>query len=111
LISACQADAGATLLFGARAERSNLDLVKDICDILDEARPKAGPYADQIEFVTDRLGHDRRYGVDPSSAETEIGWQPSLNLEQGLKATVSWYLHHLSDDLMDRDDRLGLGRG
>ncbi|MEM1148403.1 MAG: dTDP-glucose 4,6-dehydratase [Pseudomonadota bacterium] len=111
LIAACEATAGSTLLFGARAERSNLDLVKDICEILDEARPKTGPYADQIEFVTDRLGHDRRYGVDPSSAEMATGWQPSLNLEQGLRETVSWYLHHLSDDLMDRDDRLGLGRG
>ncbi len=61
LIDACAAEAGSTLLFGARAERSNLDLVKTICALLDELKPKAGAYANQIEFVTDRKGHDRRH--------------------------------------------------
>lgn len=110
LIDACQAASSATLLFGARAERSNLDLVKTICALLDELRPKADNYADQIEFVTDRKGHDRRYGIDPTSAEREINWSPDFSLDEGLKATVRWYLDTLPSDLTDTDDRLGLAR-
>ena len=110
LIEACQAEPGATLLFGARAERSNLDLVKSICALLDELRPKATPYAEQIEFVADRKGHDRRYGVDPSSAERAIGWSPRQSFEEALRQTVQWYLETLPADLKDSDDRLGLAR-
>lgn len=110
LIDACSADAGATLLFGARAERSNLDLVKAICSLLDELRPKATRHSEQIEFVTDRKGHDRRYGVDPSSAERAIGWRPERSLEESLRSTVEWYIVNLSDDLGDTEDRLGLSR-
>ena len=110
LIEACAAPAGSTLLFGARAERSNLDLVKTLCALLDELRPKSGAYADQIEFVTDRKGHDRRYAIDPESAERTIGWAPELSFEQGLKETVRWYLDALPADLTDEDDRLGLTR-
>lgn len=110
LIEACAAPAGSTLLFGARAERSNLDLVKTLCALLDELRPKSGTYADQIEFVTDRKGHDRRYAIDPVSAERAIGWSPRLSFEQGLKETVRWYLDSLPTDLTDQDDRLGLTR-
>ena len=110
LIQACEAAPGSTLLFGARAERSNLDLVKAICSLLDEIRPKANKHADQIEFVTDRKGHDRRYGVDPSSAETLIDWRPEHDLDAGLRATVEWYLANLDSDLVDADDRLGLAR-
>ncbi|MEC7289288.1 MAG: dTDP-glucose 4,6-dehydratase [Pseudomonadota bacterium] len=110
LINACRAASSATLLFGARAERSNLDLVKTICALLDELRPKADNYADQIEFVTDRKGHDRRYGIDPTSAEREINWSPDFSLDEGLKATVRWYLDTLPSDLTDTDDRLGLAR-
>ena len=108
LIDACSADAGATLLFGARAERTNLDLVNAICGLLDELRPKATPYSEQIEYVTDRKGHDRRYGVDPSSAERTIDWRPERSLEDGLRSTVEWYIANLSDDLSDTNDRLGL---
>ena len=110
LIAACDAAPGETLLFGARAERTNLDLVKTLCGLLDEIRPKAAPYADQIEFVADRKGHDRRYGVDPSSAERAIHWRPDRDLEQGLRETVDWYVAHLGDDLRDEDDRFGLSR-
>ncbi|MEM7458422.1 MAG: dTDP-glucose 4,6-dehydratase [Pseudomonadota bacterium] len=110
LIEACRAAPGETLLFGARAERTNLDLVKTLCGLLDEIRPQATPYADQIEFVTDRKGHDRRYGVDPSSAERVIDWRPERSLEQGLRETVQWYAAHLGDDLTDTEDRLGLSR-
>lgn len=110
LIAACDAAPGETLLFGARAERTNLDLVEMICRLLDEIRPAATSYADQIAFVTDRKGHDRRYGVDPSSAERAIDWHPDRSLEQGLRETVDWYVAHLGDDLTDEDDRLGLSR-
>lgn len=110
LIESCHAAPGATLLFGARAERTNLDLVKEICGILDEVRPKDSSFSDQIEFVTDRKGHDRRYAVDPSSAEEAIDWQPQLGFSEGLRTTVDWYLSNLGDDLTDMDDRLGLAR-
>ncbi|NQY96816.1 MAG: dTDP-glucose 4,6-dehydratase [Henriciella sp.] len=110
LIDACQAESGATLLFGARAERSNLDLVNSICALLDELRPKTTPYAEQIEFVADRKGHDRRYGVDPASAERAIGWSPRQSFEDALRQTVQWYLESLPADLKDSDDRLGLAR-
>ncbi|MEO1188322.1 MAG: dTDP-glucose 4,6-dehydratase [Pseudomonadota bacterium] len=110
LIDACKAAPGETLLFGARAERTNLELVKSLCSLLDDIRPQAAPYADQIEFVTDRKGHDRRYAVDPTSAERTIGWQPEHSLDDGVRATVEWYLANLGDDLTDEDDRLGLSR-
>ncbi len=110
LIQACEAPAGSTLLFGARAERTNLELVHAICGLLDELRPKDYPHANQVEFVTDRKGHDRRYGIDPSSTERLIDWRPERSLKDGLRATVSWYLQHLGDDLSDIDDRLGLAR-
>ena len=110
LIQACGAAPGSTLLFGARAERTNLELVKAICSVLDGIRPKASKYETQLEFVTDRKGHDRRYGVDPSSAETLLDWKPQLSLEDGLRETVQWYLTNLDTDLVDADDRLGLAR-
>lgn len=110
LIGACGAEAGTTLLFGARAERTNLDLVKSICALLDKLRPSSHPYADQLEFVTDRKGHDRRYGIDPSSAERHLGWTPKHSLDDGLRETVAWYLENLGDDLEDANDRLGLAR-
>lgn len=110
LIDASRAKAGATLLFGARAERTNLDLVKTICELLDELRPKSERYSEQIQFVTDRKGHDRRYGVDPSSAERAIDWRPERSLEEGLRSTVQWYIENLSDASGNADDRLGLSR-
>ena len=110
LIAAIGADAGSTLLFGGKAERSNLDLVRAICRQLDQLRPTDHAYEDQIEFVTDRPGHDRRYGVDPASAKTALGWTAEHTLEQGLAATVNWYLQTMPVGDMSVDDRLGLGR-
>lgn len=78
---------------GGENERSNLELVKTICTILDEKRPrKTGSYADLITFVTDRPGHDARYAIDPARIRTELGWRPSLTVEEGLARTVQWYL-------------------
>tara|TARA_R110001583_G_scaffold182521_1_gene340543 strand:- start:17833 stop:18882 length:1050 start_codon:yes stop_codon:yes gene_type:complete len=84
---------GRSYNIGGENERSNLELVQSLCAILDEKRPKSsGSYADQITFVTDRPGHDARYAIDPSRIRTELGWHPSVTVEQGLALTVEWYL-------------------
>ena len=77
---------------GGENERRNIDLVRTICALLDEMAPKATPYADQITFVTDRPGHDARYAIDPSRIRDELGWRPSVTVEEGLRRTVRWYL-------------------
>ena len=84
---------GRSYNIGGENERSNLDLVHMLCAILDEKRPKAsGSYADQITFVADRPGHDARYAIDPTRIRTELGWRPSVTVEEGLARTVDWYL-------------------
>ncbi|MGR3710168.1 MAG: dTDP-glucose 4,6-dehydratase [Alterinioella nitratireducens] len=86
---------GRSYNIGGCNERSNLELVKTLCAILDELRPKpAGSYADQIRFVADRPGHDARYAIDPARIREELGWQPSVSVEQGLHKTVEWYLQN-----------------
>lgn len=83
---------GRSYNIGGENERRNIDLVRTICAILDARRPKAAPYADQITFVADRPGHDARYAIDPSRIRNELGWRPSVTVEQGLERTVQWYL-------------------
>ncbi|MDC0739689.1 dTDP-glucose 4,6-dehydratase [Cognatishimia sp. SS12] len=84
---------GRSYNIGGENERSNLELVQTICDILDDLRPRAdGTYADLITFVTDRPGHDARYAIDPSRIRDELGWRPSVTVEEGLRKTVQWYL-------------------
>lgn len=85
-------DIGRTYNIGGENEASNIDLVREICAILDRKRPSASPYAEQITFVTDRPGHDLRYAIDPTRIRTELGWRPSVTLEQGLEKTVQWFL-------------------
>ncbi|QPH55946.1 dTDP-glucose 4,6-dehydratase [Pontivivens ytuae] len=85
---------GETYLIGARAERRNIDVVQQLCAILDRLRPGAKPYANLIEHVTDRPGHDKRYALDPSHLEDALGWRPRHSFEDGLEATVRWYLDH-----------------
>ncbi|MCC5956795.1 MAG: dTDP-glucose 4,6-dehydratase [Natronohydrobacter sp.] len=86
---------GRSYNIGGENERSNLDLVRTLCAILDDLRPKArGSYADQITFVTDRPGHDARYAIDPTRIATELGWRPSVTVEEGLRRTVEWYLEN-----------------
>ena len=93
LLVAEKGDIGRSYNIGGENERTNLDLVQSICAILDQKRPKAeGNYADQITFVADRPGHDARYAIDPSRIRTELGWRPSVTVEQGLEKTVDWYL-------------------
>ena len=79
---------------GGDAERANIDVVKAICTLLDQKRPRnAGKgHADLISYVKDRLGHDCRYAIDFSRIKYEFGWQPRRNFEQGLDETIDWYL-------------------
>lgn len=106
---------GRSYNIGGENERTNLELVQTLCAILDEKRPKAsGSYADQITFVDDRPGHDARYAIDPTRMQTELGWRPSVTVEEGLARTVDWYLDN--EDwwraLQSRDgvgQRLGTG--
>ncbi len=105
---------GRSYNIGGENEATNLDLVRRICAILDGKRPGNRPYADQIAFVADRPGHDRRYAIDPSRIREELGWQPSVTLDEGLERTVQWFLDHEGwwRALQDRDGvgrRLGTG--
>jgi dTDP-glucose 4,6-dehydratase len=84
---------GRSYNIGGENERSNLELVRAICAILDEKRPRLeGSYADLMEFVADRPGHDARYSIDPGRIRAELGWRPSVTVEEGLARTVDWYL-------------------
>ena len=109
---------------GGRSERTNLEIVHLLCDLIEEARPAAdnpalrqrglGSYRELVTFVSDRPGHDRRYAIDDEKARTELGWQPRHDLATGLAATVSWYLGHAEwceriQSGVYRRERLGLG--
>ncbi len=82
---------GETYLIGGKAERTNLQVVEAICDLIDIRLGNAGR-RDLITFVTDRPGHDRRYAIDPAKTERELGWSPVETFETGLVATIDWYL-------------------
>ena len=85
--------AGETYNVGGRNERNNLEIVHKICAILDKKRPrKSGKYADLITFVKDRAGHDKRYAIDATKLETELGWKAEETFETGIVKTVEWYL-------------------
>lgn len=85
--------AGETYNVGGRNERNNLQIVDAICSILDREVPrKEGKYADLITFVKDRPGHDRRYAIDATKLETELGWKADENFETGIVKTVEWYV-------------------
>lgn len=85
--------AGETYNIGGRNERTNIQIVNIICEILDQKRPRAaGKYADLITFVTDRPGHDLRYGIDAAKLETELGWRADENFDSGIIKTVEWFL-------------------
>jgi dTDP-glucose 4,6-dehydratase len=86
---------GETYAVGGNAERNNLEVVGTICDLLDAHRPRnAGSYRDQITFVADRPGHDRRYAIDAGKLTRELGWQPEHSFSAGIESTVLWYLDH-----------------
>jgi len=87
---------GETYNIGGNSERANLDVVNIICAVLDELRPDAaiGPRDKLIKFVPDRPGHDRRYAIDASKIKRELGWQPTIKFEDGLRQTIEWYLEN-----------------
>jgi len=86
---------GESYNIGAHCERTNLDVVTGVCDLVDEMRPRAGaPRRNLIEFVEDRPGHDRRCAVDAGKIGRELGWKPATGFEDGLRRTVRWYLDH-----------------
>jgi dTDP-glucose 4,6-dehydratase len=102
-------EVGRTYNIGGENERRNIDLVQTICAILDRLKPAARPYAEQINFVTDRPGHDLRYAIDPTRIRTELGWRPSVTVEQGLERTVQWYLEN-EDWWRPLQERRGVGQ-
>lgn len=100
---------------GAENEFTNLELVEIICGILDRLQPtRAGSHTDLITFVEDRPGHDERYAIDPTRIRDELGWRPSVTIEQGLEKTILWYLNNEAwwRPLLERKvigNRMGLG--
>jgi dTDP-glucose 4,6-dehydratase len=87
---------GETYNVGGWNEKPNLEIVRTVCALLDELRPRSDgqPYASQINYVKDRPGHDRRYAIDARKIERELGWKPAETFESGIRKTVQWYLDH-----------------
>lgn len=85
---------GETYNIGGHNEKQNLEVVHTICDLLDDIVPKAGSYRDQITYVADRPGHDRRYAIDAGKIGAELGWKPQETFESGIRKTVLWYLEN-----------------
>jgi len=85
---------GETYNVGGWNEKPNLDIVHTVCALLDELKPRADgkPYQEQITYVTDRPGHDRRYAIDARKIEQQLGWKPAETFETGIRKTVQWYL-------------------
>ena len=100
-----QGTVGRSYNIGGENEAQNIEIVRMICALLDTRRPAGAPHDRLIEFVTDRPGHDMRYAIDPSRIREELGWRPSVTLEQGLEKTVDWYLANEAwwQPLLERD--------
>ena len=104
---------GETYNIGGHNEKQNLEVVQTICSILDALVPKETPYAEQITYVTDRPGHDRRYAIDAGKMRNELHWEPEETFETGLRKTIEWYLtnqtwcQHVQDGSYQRE-RLGI---
>lgn len=104
---------GETYNIGGNSERTNLQVVEAICDILNEIRPRESNYRELIRFVTDRPGHDFRYAIDASKLERSLGFRPRTTFEEGLRETIAWYLdnsewHERIRQGVYRGERLGL---
>jgi len=87
-----EAEVGTTYNIGGHNEKQNLEVVQTVCALLDELQPTEGRYADLITYVNDRPGHDRRYAIDSSKIQKDLGWKPQETFESGLRKTVQWYL-------------------
>ena len=110
-----QGEVGATYNVGGRNERRNIDVVRKICDVLDELSPADQPRQNLIRFVADRPGHDARYGIDATKLEQDLGWRAQEDFDSGIEKTVQWYLDNSWwwQPLRDRyaGQRLGLING
>jgi len=108
---------GETYNIGGHNEKTNLEVVKTICTILDDIRPKSsGTYAGQISFVEDRPGHDKRYAIDTGKIKRELGWVPEETFDGGIRKTVDWYLQNSAwvENILSggyRLERIGLEKG
>lgn len=116
LLVVLQGKVGETYNIGGNSERKNIDVVKGVCSILDRLRPRSGsiPHADLITYVTDRPGHDFRYAISAEKMKRELQWQPAVTFEEGLEATVKWYLQNRAwceEVSMGKYDRGRLGKG
>jgi dTDP-glucose 4,6-dehydratase len=92
LTSAFFGKVGETYLIGGNSERTNLEVVHEICSYIDEVKPGKNPRSSLITFVTDRLGHDYRYAIDSTKIERDLGWAPEQEFSTGLRKTIDWYL-------------------
>ena len=118
LLVAQKGEIGETYNIGGRAERANIDLVKTICAVLDDLLPTSThkPHDSLIKYVDDRPGHDHRYAINCDKIERELGWTPSVSIEEGMRRTVQWYLdnrdwwENISNRGFDVAKRQGLGR-
>ncbi|RJL18829.1 dTDP-glucose 4,6-dehydratase [Paracoccus siganidrum] len=109
-----QGQIGRSYNIGGENEAKNIDLVRTICAHMDDLHPQGAPHDRLISFVTDRPGHDRRYAIDPTRIREELGWRPSVTVEEGLRRTVEWYLDNRDwwQPLLSREGvgkRLGQG--
>lgn len=93
-VALARGEPGETYNIGGSAERTNLEVVNAVCEILDELSPAGAPHRRLIQHVTDRPGHDRRYAIDATHIRQTLGWSPRRRFEEGLRATVQWYLKH-----------------
>jgi dTDP-glucose 4,6-dehydratase len=112
LLAASKGKIGRTYLFGGRNTFTNLEVAERICAILDQLVPNGRPHRSLLEFVPDRPGHDRRYAIDPSRAESDLGWSAQTDFQTGLEQTVSWYVNNQAwwSEILARGyraDRLG----
>lgn len=105
---------GESYNIGGHNEKQNIEVVHTICDVLQEFCGQSRPFRDLVEYVTDRPGHDRRYAIDASKIEQELGWKPQETFESGIRKTVQWYLDHrdwcrkVMNGSVERE-RLGVG--
>jgi dTDP-glucose 4,6-dehydratase len=89
-----QGRVGETYCIGGASEKTNMEVIDTLCDILDRHHPGGAPHDQLKTFVKDRPGHDHRYAIDFSKIKSELGWQPSYMFEEGMEQTVEWYLNH-----------------
>lgn len=82
------------ILAGGHGEKNNLEVLKVICNSLDELKPKDKSYLELITYVRDRAGHDKRYAINASKIRKELGWQPKVSFEDGIKKTINWYFNN-----------------